>query len=101
MARSSTSVTVFDEESGEQVVPDAAVVEIFNQTAAIHDSSVHALDILVCGGRYFPVVELNVNLQAPVILYYFNTDTNTMTELCAFDSVVIGGLQIPDPERLP
>lgn len=95
------SVTVFDEESGEQVVPDAAVVEIFNQTAAIHDSSVHALDILVCGGRYFPVVELNVNLQAPVILYYFNTETNTMTELCAFDSVVIGGLQIPDPEKLP
>lgn len=96
-----TSVTVFDEETGEQVVPDAAVVEIFNQTAAMHDHDIFALDIITCKGLYFPVVELNVNLQAPVILYYFNAETNTMTKLCAFDSVVIGGLQIPDPERLP
>ena len=95
------SVDVFDEETGEQVVPDAAVIEIFNQTAAIHDSPVFALNIIVCQGLYFPVVELNVNLQAPVLLYYFNAETNTMTELCAFDSVVIGGLQIPDPEKLP
>ena len=95
------SVDVFDEETGEQMVPDAAVVEIFNQTAAMHDSAIFALNIICCKGLYFPVVELNVNLQAPVILYYFNAETNTMTELCAFDSVVIGGLQIPDPERLP
>ena len=95
------SVTVFDEETGEQLVPDAAIVEIFNQTAAIHDSPVFALNIIVCQGLYFPVVELNVNLQAPVLLYYFNTETNTMTELCAFDDVIIGGLQIPDPEKLP
>ena len=95
------SVDVFDEETGGQVVPDAAVVEIFNQTAALHDHAIAALDILACGGRYYPVVDLNVNLQSPVILYYFNAETNTMHELCRFDSVVIGGLQIPDPERLP
>jgi len=94
------SVDVFDEEGG-QIVPDAVVTEIFNQTAAIHDHPVHALDILICGGHYFPVVDLNVNLQAPVLLYHFNTETNTMTQLCAYDSVVIGGLQIPDPAKLP
>lgn len=95
------SIAVFDEETGEQVVPDPVVVEIFNQTAAIHDQPILALDILICNGRYFPVVDLDADDKAPVLLYYFNTDTNTMTELCRFDSVVIGGLQIPDPTKLP
>ena len=41
------SVDVFDEETGGQIVPDPAVVEIFNQTAAIHESPILALDILI------------------------------------------------------
>lgn len=95
------SVDVFDEETGEQMIPDAVITEIFNQTAAIHDHEILALDIIMCGGRYFPVVDLDADGKAPVILYHFNTDTNTMTELCRYDSVVIGGLQILAPEKLP
>lgn len=94
------SVDIFDDEGG-QIVPDPIVVEICNQTAAAHAQPILALDILVCGGRYFPVVDLDVDDQAPVILYYFNTETNTMTALCRFDSVVIGGLQITNPDNLP
>lgn len=94
------SVELFGEEGG-QVVPDATVIEIFNQVAAASNRPILSLDILTCGGTYFPVVELEVQEKAPVILYHFNAETNKLSQLCRYDSVVIGGLQILDPDKLP
>lgn len=94
------SVELYDE-TGSLVVPDAITTAILMQTAAIQDNAILSLDIIMCGDRYFPVVELNVNLHTPTILYYFNTETQTMTELCRYSNTVIGGMQLLDPEKLP
>ena len=94
------SDTVLDE-SGSAVVPDAEALAILTQTAECHDRAIVSLTIIRCNGLSFPLVELDETDSPSVILYYFNPETQRMTQLYSLDRAAVGGMQIVDPDNLP
>ena len=92
---------IFCDETGSQVVPDVTALAVLNQTAQLHNNPILSLTIISCSGYRFPLVELEGNDGPFVVLYYFNTDSHTMTELDHFGDVAIGGMQIVNPDNLP
>ena len=68
--------------------------------AAQINHDIMAFDILKTEAHTFVYIELNVNLWTPCILYYYNPETRTLSELHEWDDERVTAIRVLNPNLL-
>lgn len=80
------------DKQGNSITPDETTVEIMEIAANTIAHDMYEFSVWCSEGKYYAFVKLNVNLQDPCVLYFYDTAKKELTELYSWESRDLVGI---------
>ncbi len=88
--------TKLTDSEGTESDPDDAMLSLMQRVADNAEHDIFDVIFIIDGSRYFVFEKHNVNLQIPCVLYEYDTESDSLKELCRWEDVELEGIAVED-----